>query len=128
MTAIPINHIPSHPEQDTTPEAAYYLAPPVIDEAAWARATATAPDYDPTRTDLLRRAALWDRIALACPEHTETADTAALLLIDTDRDTTGADTDARAYVRREYARWATFAPDGFFGRASARQDCKGATR
>ncbi|WP_406862510.1 hypothetical protein ABZO31_19490 [Streptomyces sp. HUAS MG47] len=111
-----------------TPERAYAKAPSIVSEIGW---TASEAVGRPTfallgREFWLRKAAVLDRIALDdnnASVHTdadEIALTAALRLLDIDRDGDGdyhgapywpehprALADPRGYVRQEYAHWIT---------------------
>ncbi|MGW0914607.1 hypothetical protein ACWD1Z_23050 [Streptomyces sp. NPDC002784] len=105
-----------HPEPRPwpTPEEAYALAPSIISEIGWtARTLATTECFTEMDRDYyLRKAALLDRIALLDEpdephgDATETAEAAALYLLDMDRATTHAAKNPRGYVRQEYAHWA----------------------
>ncbi|WP_405869072.1 hypothetical protein [Streptomyces sp. NBC_00005] len=104
------------PEPRLTPEEAYALAPSIISEIGWtARTLANSPCLTELERDFyLRKAALLDRIALLdeaegmSGDASETADAAALRLLDMDKvGPVAADAinDPRGYVRQEYARW-----------------------
>ncbi|MFB7323634.1 hypothetical protein [Streptomyces sp. NPDC056190] len=96
-----------------TPDEAYALAPSIISEIGWTTHTvATAACFTELERDYyLRKAALLDRIALLdepdAPhgDATETAEAAALHLLDMDQP--GVICDPRAYIRQQYAHWAT---------------------
>ncbi|MGV9898881.1 hypothetical protein [Streptomyces tendae] len=108
------------PEPYPAPEAAYAPAPSILNEMRWVtNAVATAECFTELERDYyLRKAALLDRIALmdepAPPfgDATETAEAAAVFLLDTDRDHLAghlaeqADKDPRGYVRQQYAQQA----------------------
>ncbi|GAQ58740.1 MazG-like family protein [Streptomyces acidiscabies] len=99
------------------PGTAYANAPDIDDEAAWVAASVADPEScGETGQDYhLRKAALYDRIALADEPHdlfgeaAETALAVALMLVDTDRPHLAphlaeqADDDPRGYVRHQYA-------------------------
>lgn len=99
------------------PETAYANAPDIDHEAAWVAASVADPEScGETGQDYhLRKAALYDRIALADEPHdlfgeaAETALAVALMLVDTDRPHLAphlaeqADDDPRGYVRHQYA-------------------------
>ncbi|MFF8015533.1 hypothetical protein [Streptomyces sp. NPDC007929] len=92
-----------------TPEEAYSKAPSIVSEIGWtARTIATAECFtELDREFYLRKAALLDRIALmdeptpASGLATETAEAAAVSLLDMDQP--GLICDPRAYVRQQYA-------------------------
>lgn len=94
-----------------TPEEAYALAPSIISEIGWTFRTVAARECftQMDREYYLRKAALLDRIALLDEpdephgDATETAEAAALYLLDLDQP--GVICDPRSYVRHEYARW-----------------------
>ncbi|MFC8223065.1 hypothetical protein ACFUTY_33460 [Streptomyces sp. NPDC057362] len=110
------DHRPA-PEPYPAPEAAYALAPSILSEMRWVTNTlATAECFTALERDYyLRKAALLDRIALmdepAPPfgDATTAAETAAVFLLDTDRDHLAphlverTDKDPRGYVRQQYA-------------------------
>ncbi|MFE1996492.1 hypothetical protein [Streptomyces parvulus] len=116
---ITADHRPD-PEPYPAPEAAYVLAPSILSEMRWVtNAVVTAECFTELERDYyLRKAALLDRIALmdepALPfgDATETAEAAAVFLLDTDRDHLAghvverADRDPRGYVRQQYVRHA----------------------
>ncbi|MFD1658118.1 hypothetical protein ACFSL4_07775 [Streptomyces caeni] len=105
------DHRPT-PEDWPTPQQAYADAPSINSEIGWtARFLADAECYSELdREFYLRKAALLDRIALLDEPGamgaaaTETAEAAALMLLDMDQ--TGVICDPRAYVRRQYVYWA----------------------
>ncbi|CAM5678555.1 hypothetical protein [Streptomyces aurantiogriseus] len=94
-----------------TPEEAYANAPSINSEIGWvARTLAAAECFTELGRDFyLRKAALLDRIALLDEPHdlfsdaTETADAAAVFLMDMDQP--GPFHDPRTYVRQQYAHW-----------------------
>lgn len=113
-----------------TPAQAYSKAPSIISEIGWTARRAREAVWPCGPTDLrefwLRKAAVFDRIALddrTASVHTdadEIALTAALTLLNLDRDGEGdyhgtpywpehpkALADPRGYVRQEYAHWIT---------------------
>ena len=104
-----------HPEPGAwpTPEKAYALAPSIISEIGWTFRTVAARECftQMDREYYLRKAALLDRIALLDEpdepdgDATETAEAAALYLLDMDHAPTHAAKNPRGYVRHEYARW-----------------------
>lgn len=95
-----------------TPEQAYKAAPDLVEELGWVTHTAADADCfsELERDYYLRKAALMDRIALDTqhPEDIETAEAAALMLLDTDRhglspdDLHRGEADPRGYVRHTY--------------------------
>ncbi|MDV7223102.1 hypothetical protein [Streptomyces prunicolor] len=95
------------------PEKAYALAPSIISEIGWTFRTVAARECftQMDREYYLRKAALLDRIALLDEpdepdgDATETAEAAALYLLDMDHASTDAAKNPRGYVRHEYARW-----------------------
>lgn len=107
------------PEAWPTPEKAYALAPSIISEIGWtARSIAARECFTQMdRNYYLRKAALLDRIALLDEpdephgDATETAEEAALQLIEMDQAKTDPAvpartvTNPRGYIRREYAAW-----------------------
>ncbi|MEV5007165.1 hypothetical protein [Streptomyces sp. NPDC055692] len=96
-----------------TPDEAYALAPSIISEIGWTTHTVAAAECftELERDYYLRKAALLDRIALLDDpdgphgDATETAEAAALHLLDMDQP--GVICDPRAYVRQQYTHWAT---------------------
>ncbi|MEW2614258.1 hypothetical protein AB0937_29530 [Streptomyces sp. NPDC047880] len=102
------DHLPD-PADWPTPEQAYAKAPSIVSEIGWtARTIATAECFTELDRDFyLRKAALLDRIALmdepapAGDLATETAEAAAVSLLDMDQP--GVICDPRAYVRQQYA-------------------------
>ncbi|MDF3288492.1 hypothetical protein [Streptomyces silvisoli] len=108
-----------------TPRQAYADAPSIDQEIGWAvRTTAEAECFtELDRAYYLRKAALLDRIALLDEpdeprDATETAEAAAVMLLDTDKSAGGryhgrgywpehpaAEANPRGYVRQEYAQW-----------------------
>lgn len=91
-----------------TPEQAYAHAPRLMREIGWTMrpARATGPFTDPTRRDCLRKAALFDRIALIddpdCQsDASQVAHDTARFLVDLDD--AHVNGDPRAYVRQQYA-------------------------
>ncbi|MFJ5897435.1 hypothetical protein ACIQFZ_18555 [Streptomyces sp. NPDC093064] len=106
------DHFPA-PGLWPSPDEAYALAPSIISEIGWTSHTVAAATCftELERDYYLRKAALLDRIALL-DEHdgphgdaTETAEAAAVYLLDMDQP--GVICDPRAYVRQQYAHWAT---------------------
>lgn len=117
------------PAQWPTPEKAYATAPSTLDELEWINHTAAETGWDEEldRQYFLRKAAVFDRIALrnAADEdridtagNEDVAEAAAVMLLDYDK--TGrepyggtpyppghpaAEADPRGYVRQEYALW-----------------------
>ncbi|MFH8696737.1 hypothetical protein [Streptomyces chartreusis] len=97
-----------------TPDKAYALAPSIISEIGWtARTLAATKCFTALDRDFyLRKAALLDRIALLDEpdeldgDATETAEAAALYLLDKDHAPAHAAKNPRGYVRQEYAHWA----------------------
>ncbi|WP_172382846.1 hypothetical protein [Streptomyces sp. MNP-20] len=103
-----------------TPKAAYHTAPSIMSELGWiSRAAGSAESSTELERDYyLRKAAVLDRMALIEESHdprpatTDTAEAAALFLLDTDRASLHADVlvhaedNPRRYVRRAYAAWA----------------------
>ena len=92
------------------PEKAFALAPSIISEIGWTFRTVAARECftQMDREYYLRKAALLDRIALLDEpdgDATETAEAAALYLLDMDHAPTHAAKNPRGYVRHEYARW-----------------------
>ncbi|MBQ1089177.1 hypothetical protein [Streptomyces sp. B93] len=110
------DHRPA-PQDWPTPEQAYANAPSINSEIGWtARYLADAECYtELDRHFYLRKAALLDRIALldepdaTSSDTTETAEAAALMLLDTDRPHLAphlaeqAESNPRGYVRHQYA-------------------------
>nr|WP_260859845.1 hypothetical protein [Streptomyces cupreus] len=104
------DHRPA-PQDWPTPEQAYANAPSINSEIGWtARFLADAQCFTALdREFYLRKAALLDRIALLDEPHdphgdaTETAEAAAVFLLDMDEP--GVTCDPRAYIRRQYAAW-----------------------
>lgn len=104
----------SEPGPWPTPEEAYALAPSLTREIGWtAHTLATTECFTKLDRDYyLRKAALLDRIALldepAEPygDATETAEAAAVHLIDMDHAPAHAARCPRGYVRQQYAHWA----------------------
>jgi hypothetical protein len=102
------DHRPT-PKDWPTPEQAYATAPSINSEIGWtARFLADAECYtELDREFYLRKAALLDRIALLDEpdatdgDATETAQAAALYLLDIDQP--GVICNPRAYVRQQYA-------------------------
>ncbi|MFG3237010.1 hypothetical protein ACGFZG_35380 [Streptomyces antibioticus] len=95
------------PESWPTAEEACANAPSILDEIGWtARTLAALECFTALDRDFyLRKAALLDRMALADPadtDATETAEAAALYLLETDGPAVIC--DPRAYVRQQYAR------------------------
>ncbi|MFF5788876.1 hypothetical protein ACFY8P_28395 [Streptomyces sp. NPDC012693] len=98
-------------EEWPTPEDAYALAPSIISEIGWTARTAADKPFGTGigREFWLRKAALWDRIALGDESErvrsdaAEMATAAARRLMDTDDATVIC--DPRAYVRQQYERW-----------------------
>ncbi|MEV7417503.1 hypothetical protein [Streptomyces sp. NPDC089919] len=100
------------PAPETTPAAAYAMAPSIISEIGWTadRAVRALRGQEADREFWLRKAALLDRIALDDErahihgDATEAAQRAAQRLMDIDQ--VEALTEPRAYVRQQYAHWA----------------------
>lgn len=96
-----------------TPERAYANAPSIDSESAWINRAADTAGWEEEldREWHLRHAALRDRIALhAAPgaqaiSATDEAEATAVYLLDSDQVPRGI--NARAYVRQQYARWAS---------------------
>ncbi|MGW0943783.1 hypothetical protein ACWD4O_14710 [Streptomyces sp. NPDC002623] len=92
------------------PEQAYANAPSIHSELDWvARTLGTAECYTALKREYyLRKAAVLDRIALtdgADHRDDDTAHVAAKFLVELDD--AHADCEPRAYVRQQYALWAT---------------------
>ncbi|MFI2260333.1 hypothetical protein [Streptomyces tubercidicus] len=103
-----------------TPEVAYVSAPSILDELEWINhaAAETGWDEELDRQYFLRKAAVFDRIALRNAADEDAAEVTAVMLLDYDK--TGrelyggipyppghlaAEADPRGYVRQEYALW-----------------------
>ncbi|MFP3992716.1 hypothetical protein U9R90_35615 [Streptomyces sp. E11-3] len=94
------------------PETAYTLAPSILSEIGWTtHAAASAECFTELDRDYyLRKAAVLDRIALAdeasgiCGDTSETAEAAAVYLMDLDH--APVICGPRYYVRQQYAAWA----------------------
>ncbi|MFI9076836.1 hypothetical protein ACIGW8_10125 [Streptomyces sioyaensis] len=105
---------PDDVQEWPSPDEAYANAPHLVAEITTLQATAADPETELDREWRLRHAALLDRVALhiACfdndpstgPEAEEAEATAVLLL---DLDQAPRDYDPRAYVRQQYALWAS---------------------
>lgn len=94
-----------------TPEQAYATSPSIDDEIGWTADTSASTPITQglDREYFLRKAALLDRMALAetpCPDDIARAATEAARLL-MKLDDTGVICDPRAYVRQQYAHWAT---------------------
>ncbi|WDT55766.1 hypothetical protein [Streptomyces sp. G7(2002)] len=129
MAADTDDRAPDEAQTWPTPEAAYVSAPSILDELEWINHTAAETSWDEEldRQYFLRKAAVFDRIALrnAVDEdpidttgNEDVAEVAAVMLLDYDK--TGreiyggtpyppgqpaAEADPRGYVRQEYALW-----------------------
>lgn len=96
------------------PVDAYATAPSVTSESTWIAQAAADWQRELDREWYLRHAALLDRLALFTALHdcvpgaghaAQTADAAAVYLLDMDQAPKGL--DPRAYVRQQYALWAS---------------------
>ncbi|MFE1771202.1 hypothetical protein [Streptomyces sp. NPDC059008] len=93
-----------------TPDEAYADAPSIDEELDWLNRTAAEAGWEEElcREYYLRKAAAFDRIALCedgCATDTDVAEGTAAYLLDLDQAPGGY--DPRAYVRQQYAMWAS---------------------
>ncbi|MFI2262126.1 hypothetical protein [Streptomyces tubercidicus] len=101
----------NHAQRWPSPDEAYAAAPSITSESDWAiRTAAEWADEGLDREWYLRHAAVLDRIALRdatdlFSDAAEDADATATILLDLDQAPRGY--DPRAYVRQQYALWAS---------------------
>ncbi|MFI2257502.1 hypothetical protein [Streptomyces tubercidicus] len=114
MAATTTDQAPDHAQNWPTPDEAYTNAPHLFTETTTLAAASADPETELDREWYLRHAALLDRVALhaACFDNAPGAGTAAqeaeataVLLLDLDQ--ACRDYDPRAYVRQQYALWAS---------------------
>lgn len=102
------------PAEWPTPEQAYTNATDLVAETTRLTVTAADPETELDREWYLRHAALLDRVALhiagfdndpGADKAAEEAEATAAILLDLDQ--APRDHDPRAYVRQQYALWAS---------------------
>lgn len=114
MAATTADQAPDYAQKWPSPDEAYANSPHLVAETTTLTAASAAPEAELDREWYLRHAALLDRVALhaACFDNKSGADTAAeeaeetaLTLLNLDQ--ASPDYDPRAYVRQQYALWAS---------------------